>query len=193
MVKPRSGGKKPKGSEISENFNQEKEGNLSEKELARLARNEYVREWKRKDRLKKKEILAGIVPRETKAGNDTDSEPESYQNDLDDGKSPAQMLQDMRYAYAMADGRKKLMKLIKGDDRQFVAMVKELMKIETAILTTKIRAKADEGGKGGGQTVFVILKGLEDEKKIMEIVQDKDVDMKQITQAINPDGSDFDF
>jgi hypothetical protein len=193
MPKPRSGGKPPKGSAFTENFSQEKEGNLSEEELKRIAKRARYNAWARENRRKKKELLSTIVPRETKQENDKDEVQEPYQNDLDDGKSPLQMLNDMRNAYAKANGSKKLEKLIKKDDKQFVAMVKELMKIETAILTTKIRAKSEEGGKGGGQTVFVILKGLEDEKKIMEIVQDKSVDMKQITQAINPDGTDFDF
>lgn len=100
------------------------------------------------------------------------------------------MLQDMRWVYRMVDGRDKLLKLIKDDDRQFVNMVRELLKIESAIMTTKIRAK--EGLAEGQKTVFVILKGLEDEKKLGEVIDlTSEVDTKQVAGVLNPDGSEY--
>lgn len=104
----------------------------------------------------------------------------------DNEKSAIEMLQDMRWVYRQSGGRSKLKRLIKGDDKQFVFMVKELMKIEAALLAARIRK--DGGGEGGGgrQNFFVILKGLEDDKVIMDSFNSK-LDMKQIESATNPD------
>jgi len=108
----------------------------------------------------------------------------------DDIDEAYRMLQDMRWVYRMVNGREKLKKLMESDDRQFVGMVRELLKIESAIMTTRIRAK--EGLIEGQKTVFVILKGLEDEKKLGEVIDiDSDVDSKQIAGILNPDGSEY--
>lgn len=109
--------------------------------------------------------------------------------DGDDEKSAHQMLADMRWVYRKVHGRKKLKELVEGDDKQFVSMVKELMKIEAALMTAKIRKDGDVGSNGGGvgqQNFFVVLKGLEEGLK-NAVVIDKSVDMKQITRAMNPD------
>ena len=100
----------------------------------------------------------------------------------DDEKSANQLLADMRWVYRQVNGRKKLKELIKGDDKQFVFMVKELMKIEAAkILKTK-------DGDTSSQTVFVVLKGLDEEKKYLV---DDAVNMKQIQHAIQPESGEF--
>jgi|LAHU01.1.fsa_nt_gb hypothetical protein len=95
------------------------------------------------------------------------------------------MLQDMRWVYRMVNGREKLKKLVEGNDRQFVAMVKELLKIESAIMTAKIRTKEERLGEGQ-KTVLVILKGLEEEKKYIDVTP-TDVDTRQIAQMLNPE------
>ena len=138
-------GRKEKGAEIADGFNDEKLGS----DLSRVEKKEI-----------KKQV--GEV-----GGSDA-----AYQ-----------MLEDMRWVYRTLRGRTKLKKLVKGDDRQFVFMVKELMKIESALLSAKIRKEGDVGGVGQ-QNFFVVLKGLEDEKKFE--VLDKTVDMKQIQSAIDP-------
>lgn len=94
------------------------------------------------------------------------------------------MLQDMRWVYRMVNGREKLKKLVEGNDRQFVAMVKELLKIESSIMTAKIRSK--EESREGQKTVLVILKGLEEEKKYIDVTP-TDVDTRQIAQMLNPE------
>lgn len=95
------------------------------------------------------------------------------------------MLQDMRWVYRMVNGREKLKKLVEGNDRQFVAMVKELLKIESSIMTAKIRTKEERLGEGQ-KTVLVILKGLEEEKKYIDVTP-TDVDTRQIAQMLNPE------
>jgi hypothetical protein len=95
------------------------------------------------------------------------------------------MLQDMRWVYRMVNGREKLKKLVEGNDRQFVAMVKELLKIESAIMTAKIRTKEERLGEGQ-KTVLVILKGLEEEKQYIDVTP-TDVDTRQIAQMLNPE------
>jgi hypothetical protein len=110
-------------------------------------------------------------------------------DETDDTKSANQMLQDMRWVYREVQGRRKLLKLIKSDDKQFVLMVKELMKIETALLSAKIRKEGDIGG-GNNQNFFVVLKGLDDDKKVVQVM-DKTIDMKQIENALNPNAEEY--
>jgi len=106
-------------------------------------------------------------------------------------KSANQMLQDMRWVYRTLDGRKKLKKLVKEDDKQFVFMVKELMKIEASLLTAQIRKDGDLGG-GGQQNFFVVLKGLED-VKVVKGADDKTIDLNQIQDALNPNAQRFEI
>ena len=103
-------------------------------------------------------------------------------------KSANQMLNDMRWIYRAVDGRKKLKKLVQDDDKQFVIMVKELMKIEASLLTAQIRKDGEIGGVGP-QNFFVVLKGLE-EVSVKGVV-DKTVDMKQIQEALNPNAQKY--
>ena len=76
------------------------------------------------------------------------------------------------------------------DDKEFKFMVKELLKIEASLMAAKIRKEGDTESPGSRQqNFFVVLKGLEEEKKLLSDagVVDKTVDMKQIQRAINPD------
>jgi len=104
--------------------------------------------------------------------------------DKDTGESAYEMLETMRWIFKKVKGRKKLLELVKKDNKQFVAMIRELMKIETSLLSAKIRA---EGGEAGpNNNFFVVLKGLEDEIK----TEDSALDMKQIGRVMNPDGTE---
>jgi hypothetical protein len=174
-------GRKSKDAEISDNFNTEKKIVPSAKDkLAALAEK---RRLAREAGLTRAQDIAhyGEEPKPVEAT--------PLAGDDEDSRSAYKMLQDMRWVYKDLKGREKLRELVESDDRQFVFMVKELMKIEAALLAAKIRKTGEEEGKGVNQNFFVVLKGLESDKKILEMT-DKDVDMKQISRALNPDGSE---
>jgi hypothetical protein len=177
-------GRSPKDAVILNGFNQTKiyEADPATKremllEKRRLYRKAYRKAKKEDSGVKEKALGVDVEEDDAK--------------DTDDEKSAYQMLQDMRWVYRTLKGRDKLKALVKGDDKQFVFMVKELMRIETALLSAKIRAK-ETPGDGGNRTVFVVLKGLEEEKPMMKLLSDsKDVDMQQVARAIKPDGSEY--
>jgi hypothetical protein len=203
------GGRPTKDAPISDAFNQLKVGaTITKKDITaakRAAKIEGLRidEERRKqkvelDKLKAKveRIAEGVgdVPAapieldetEEDAVGTTDSDPNS------DEKSAYQMLQHLRYAYKNSKnaegkkGRTRLMALMEADS-EFKFFVKELMKIEAALLAAKLRKGEDESGnRAGQQNFFVVLKGLEDEKKFLPDAADKTVDMKQIARALNP-------
>jgi hypothetical protein len=108
--------------------------------------------------------------------------PPKVKDDSEDDEVSAQkMLADMRWVYKTLDGREKLKAMMAGD-KEFMAMVKELMKAEISILTNKAKA-----GGSGRQGFFVILKGLEEEKPIVQALeQNQVIDIRQIERAINP-------
>lgn len=64
-------------------------------------------------------------------------------------------------------------------------MVKELMKIEASLMAAKVR-KGEDLNQPDQRSFFVVLKGLEDEKKYLSSEMDKTIDMGQIQKAINP-------
>lgn len=209
------GGYAPKDSEITSNFNTQKRGGLSKQELKRLAQEakteqiRIARELKRNEQtylnltakagaLKvkidgKQEILDEANPPQPDA-TPPPIPPDS--NDIDD-RSTNQMLQDLRYAYRNAvgldgkKGRSRLMELMKSDT-EFKFAMKELIKVEVGLMTAKMRAREENPGSAN-QMVFVVLKGLEEEKKITSKLDmgKGAIDMKQISRAINPDGSEF--
>ena len=214
--KPRSGGRPPKSASITDNFNPTKLGaHATKKELLaakRAIKMETQRqEYERRKQQEELDKLAQTVKKErdkigTPDEQAEDGEDEQDGNDglgesvpskatsSDDEKSAQQMLQHLRYAYRNAvgptgkKGRSRLVELMETDS-EFKFAVKELMKIESSLLAAKLR-KADDGGQGGvgQQNFFVVLKGLEDEKKYLNMGKvDKTVDMKQIQRAINPD------
>jgi len=100
------------------------------------------------------------------------------------------MLQNMRYVFDKAGGRSKLLKLIKKEDKQFMTLSKDLMKVEVALLTAQIRKEGTAKGADtpNQQNFFVVLKGLEQEKPLLEGIEKGDgtVDFKQIQSAIDP-------
>lgn len=157
-----------------------------DREYAKLRAREYQQRRKREGR-KPKDAVVKDGFNEDKLGGLKKGEigklkkKVGFEDDTDD--SAYAMLEDMRWVYKKVEGRKKLKKFVEADDKNFVVMVKELMKIETSLLATKIR-KGEEGA-GGGQSVFVVLKGLED-AAVVQGMMDKDVDLRQIQHAINP-------
>ncbi len=192
-----AGGQIPKDRVVTDGFNRKKKVEVTRKELreAKLEQQRILAEQRARDRQRDK--LEKQLAKLRGAGGKVDEEPAD--KEVDDGapdideekavKSAYQMLEDMRHVYRKCNGRKKLLDLMK-DDKQFIFMVKELMKIEASLLGAQIRAKTDGNGKGGGnQTTFVILKGLEDEKvdkaKVIK-VDNTIIDMQQIENALNP-------
>lgn len=195
MAEKRREGGQPKDKIIMDGFNTKKRGNLS-KELLRKAKLEKARQDAERNK-QERELQAleeqvklarqamGKAPKEKPDDNPPEDNPA---NPEDDVKSAYQMLQDMRWVYKNVKGRQRLKELC-ADDKQFLFMVKELMKIEAGLMSAKI--KRNEDGEGGQQTVFVVMRGLmdgpvaklNDAKKEDEVV---DVDFKQIEHVLNP-------
>ena len=205
----KAGGRKTKDAAISDNFNLAKLDGMTQKELnkaRRLAMNERKKvEAENKkaagELLKVSDQLAKIgkkvgldvgVEAVAPAASASDTQELDEPSKDSDAQSAYQMLQNLRYAFKNAigpsgkKGRQRLVELM-GTDAEFKFFVKELTKIETSLLSAKIKKEGDENGRGGQQNFFVILKGLEEEKKFVTAgSDDKTVDIKQITRAINP-------
>jgi hypothetical protein len=101
---------------------------------------------------------------------------------LGDDDEAYKLLKDMRWIYRTVGGRRKLKRLMKEDDKQFITMMKEMFKMESAIMASKL--KRGDGMGGGDPSYFVILKGLRD-TPVTEQTADG-VDTRQIEHAINP-------
>ena len=155
-------GRKEKDAVIKEGFNPDKIGGMSKTAIAKMEREER-KALKDANKVSTPNSEADLL--RLALGEEDDS---SYN-----------MLLDMRWAYKKVKGRKKLLKLIKDDDKQFVVMVKELIRLESVLLTAKLRKDGDGSEK---QAVFVVLKGLE---KPPEGCSDG-IDIPQITKAISP-------
>ena len=201
------GGYAPKDAAITDNFNQKKKGGLTKRELDALlreARMEKVRlesEKKRTDATIAKLGEENIALREQVGLQEDEKPPDTLGalglHDAEDEKSAYKMLQDLRYAYSQAKGkdgkkgRQRLLELMQTDS-EFKYMVKELMKIEVSLMNSKIKSK-ESGGDGEDKTVFVVLKGLEEEKKFVEQFDtgEDTADLNQISHALNPDGSEY--
>jgi len=181
-VTSKLGGRPTKDAPISDAFNPVK----------KLARQDIAAFRRERDAALRKEREAEVLKSRKKAKAD-DETPDS-EKDLDDEKSAYQMLQDLRYGYRNSvgpggkKGKQRLVELMESDT-EFKFVVKELMKIESALMAAKARKNEEPGGVGQ-QNFFVILKGLEDEKKFLGPV-DKTVDMKQISKAINPEENSY--
>ena len=92
------------------------------------------------------------------------------------------LMADMRYVYKQLGGRTKLRDLMTGD-KEFIGLVKELMKVEAAYLAKKLGLKNDQQPQG----FLVVLKGLEgDDKLVKDMRNNKAIDFKQIERAMNP-------
>jgi hypothetical protein len=195
------GGHKPKDAPISEGFNPLKKGGMSMRELKAAERQALVvKRALQTEKTKIETTMAKLTEKQAslseelgeRPGKPVVEEPVLKDHDAEDEKSAYQMLSDLRYAYRNskgaggAVGKRRLVELMESDP-EFKFMVKELMKIESALLAAKIRTK--EGPGDTNQMVFVVLKGLEDEKKFE--ADGGVLDVKQIARAMNPDGSEY--
>lgn len=194
----RRGGRSAKDQQISDNFNWDKKGTLKKDfVLARKAapqkegKGGVLSKYMALSVEEKKQIIARTRKtrkiRKEGLSNGNKSGKKKGEDYLKIG-SIYQMLWDMWYVYKKLGGRKKLLSLMR-DDKQLLFMVKEMLKIESAMKQAELRG--GDGGEGGNQpSFFVVLKGLESEIPILENVAGKDdrvIDMVQVTRAINPD------
>ena len=175
------GGRKSKGEAITDNFNTVKRTIPTKKDL-KSAKKELCNKCEVEPVYAKGMCKKCYYVSWDRAGNRKVNKPVA--SETDDIRSANQMLQDMRWVYRKVKGRDKLKNLVKEDDKQFVFMVKELMKIEASLLTAQIRKEGvDSPGQNG---FFVVLKGLENDKNILSVVNDKTINLKQIENALNP-------
>jgi hypothetical protein len=79
-----------------------------------------------------------------------------------------------------------LLDLVKDDPKQFRDLIKELMRVETALMVRELNKKEVGGGSVDSPAVFVILKGLETPEQAVSKYNDPDVDLAQIENALNP-------
>ena len=188
----RLGGRTPKDVKITEGFNLIKKGDFRLPKKVRLQLGKEDKERK-EARIRLEEKAKEL--RELNEINVIDEE--GVKLDKDDEKSASKMLQDLRYAYRNAvgpdgkKGRNRLLALLESD-AEFKFAVRELVKVDTAIVTAKLRKNEGPEGGVGQQNFFVVLKGLEEEKKFLTAgTEDKTVDMKQIQRAMNPDENSY--
>lgn len=186
-------GTPPKDSAILDGFNPEKKGGLTKADERKAKMEKQRQEHLLRTSQRELSKLEGQL-RDTKeklgVGDD------DLETAADDAKSAYEMLQDMRYAYKTAvgpgglKGRKRLVQLAKSDS-EFKLIVKELLRIESALKQAEIRGSGGRGGEGGANTqnFFVVLKGLETVDAVMQMAgnKDKTLDMKQISHAISPE------
>lgn len=168
MRSGRKTGYKPKDSEITENFNMEKDDALT----ALQKRQALIQKGLEKA---EKEKLAADA-------SQVEEEPVSEKSESI--KSAYQMLKDLRWVYNHKDikGRKKLLEMAK-DDKQFTLLIKELIKVETALLAQDLKQKQEFGGQN--VATLVVIRGLEDVKKLPSEAQG-DVDIRRILDAVDP-------
>jgi len=195
---PRKPGAKPKDSSISDNFNAAKKGNLSQADLKKAKREAKLeRERQELANLEQQQALDRVQKRIDSIKGALEGKPlpapeaQEPEDESDDIKSAYRMLKDLRYAFQNSrgkDGKKGRQRLVSmmEMDAEFKFMIKELVRIETALLSAKIRTKDDPAGQTNNM-VFVVLKGLEDEKKVMASMGN--IDMKQIDNALNPNAT----
>jgi len=188
----RLGGRIPKDIQITEGFNLIKKGEFRLPKKVRLQLEKDEKE-RAEARIRLEEKAKEL--REINEINVIDEE--GVKLDKDDEKSASKMLQDLRYAYRNAvgpdgkKGRNRLLALLESD-AEFKFAVRELVKVDTAIVTAKLRKNEGPEGGVGQQNFFVVLKGLEEEKKFLTAgTEDKTVDMKQIQRAMNPDENSY--
>lgn len=186
MLKKRSGGKPAKDASLVEGFNP-KPARPRDPVTGKLLPSEHPSErWlKRKAQLEAK-AAGKRVPKKS-PGRKPKTPPPSGESDLG---AAYQLLEDMRWVYQQAyegkrGGRNRLKELMKND-KEFLVMVKELMKIESALLSAKIRKDGGEPGSGNGAGFFVVLKGLDTDKEIVGAAMQNGIDVKQMGHAIDP-------
>lgn len=192
----RSGGPKSKDVSITEGFNRSKKG-MSKAEQARAKREAKARELADAEKRKSAEgELDRLADRAAKLrdqlGLDAELEPENAGTArVDDADASSdEMIRDLRWAYRTGLGKRKLKEMMK-DDKLGLPLIRELVKVEVAYLTAKLRQK-EELKPEQQQQVFVVIRGLEDEKKFdVEVSKGEAVDMRQIQHALNPDGTEY--
>ena len=180
-------GRRSKDSPISDQFNEDKIGNLNKTGLSAI-----LAGGKKAAKLAKKKVETT----EEKKFRQEVEKAEKFEKenlvDKDNQKSAQQMLSDLRFAYRNAigpggqKGKTRLVELMKSDN-EFKFMVKELTRVETAILSAQIRKEGPDV-QAGNQMTFVILKGLDDEKSV---TGELTPEAKQIAILLNPDGSEM--
>ena len=178
----RKPGSKPKDSAITDNPNLEGK-KLSKREIAALKTKEAR--------------LSAELTGEAGASRGSGKKPPKKEIDPQTAeerelKVAQKMLEDLRYAYRNAvgkdgkKGRDRLMELMKTDF-EFKFAMKELMKIESALVSSKIKSRENGGGNGESVATLVILKGLYDEDPKKGVKQDERVDLDQVANALNPE------
>jgi len=203
------GGKPTKDALISDGFNQQKLGPRASNALIRKARREAALakqriEVERKRQAAEFELMEKKLARAKKEVGIKDTMPAPVEEPTqeepppapdEDEKSAHRMLQDLRYAYRNSvgpggsKGKRRLVELMEAD-AEFKFAVRELLKIEAALMAAKIRKEGGDGSGSVNQSFFVVLKGLETEMPVIS-QGDKTVDMKQITRAMSPDESSY--
>ena len=190
----KGGGRPTKSAKIEDNFNVKKKRGYvpTRADLLQAKLQQQIKSDQKSITAKEIESLqAQLAEMKKVIGIDdvSKSTPLESEDEMDtDGKKDVkQMLQDMRWVYREVKGRKKLKDLM-ADDKQFVNLAKELMRVETALLTAEIRTKQEGKSGNGRQSFFVVLKGLEEEKPLMNAMTSTSgvIDYKQISNAINP-------
>ena len=170
-------GRVPKDSKLT--FNRKKRGVMSRRNLL-IA-----------ERAKKVELMAVVVNRDKmeREALRIGGQIEKLQTKLldlrtqlgyeEEGKAPpseTQMLKDMWQVYRMAGGVARLKQTMK-DDREFRAMAKEMLKVEATV------AKLKKDDQAPNQMVYIVLKGLEEEKKFEGVKH-----MDQFVRQLDPAG-----
>lgn len=199
----RGGGRPTKDDKISNNFNPKKrrgyvptQSDLLQAKLEAqieadnktIAEKEIESLMAQVAEIRKAAGIANVAKSTPKTEDDRDDDQDDrddMQDSAEDARNAYQMLKDMRWVYREVKGRKKLKDLM-TEDKQFVTLAKELMKVETALLTARIRTKQAGKQGTGRQSFFVVLKGLETEKPILAAMNAGAIDLKQISNALNP-------
>jgi hypothetical protein len=188
MVKKKSGGHAAKDASIVDGFNTKPMERPRDPVTNRFLPTGHPPDPKYKRQREYQQKLA-VEKQARKEAQERGETPDSAPPSAGDLSAAYQMLEDMRWVYKNASvdgktGRKRLQKLMESD-REFMTMVKELMKIESALLSARIRKEGD-GGLGGGQGFFVILKGLESDNDVLKNAGDGTIDMKQVAHVLDP-------
>lgn len=188
-------GTKAKDSAITDNLNNTRKSSPTSADIraAKLERRRDDSEREKTERellrleaevVKRKKRL-GIVPGNGNGSEDTE----------EDAKSAYELLKDMRWVYQKTRGRHKLKELVSGDDKQFISIVKELMKIESALLAAKLRREEKDPGNGpAARSFFVVLKGLEDDKRIIDSVSQQKIgiDLGRVAHLVEANAEKYD-
>jgi len=187
------GGRPYKGEKITDGFNQAKKGVRRADVRAAVVQAQIEKDEKAAKNKEIASLKARLATLREDLVNPEDPE-ESVDREADNIKGSENMLRDLRYGYKHSvgpdgkKGRDRLVDLMEND-AEFKFAMKELMKIESALLAAKIRTKATSTGGSDRQSFFVVLKGLEQEKPVAAAFSNRDtpIDLKQVMSAINPE------